>query len=55
MRDEETDVQIDPPCIWLIQIPFADDIRYPTIDECQSVVDIDGKPEFSSELILLHD
>lgn len=43
VRDEETDVQIDPPCIWVIQVPYADDIRYPTVDECQSVVDIDGK------------
>lgn len=42
VRDEETDVQIDPPCIWLIQAPYADDIRYPTVDECQSAVDIEG-------------
>ena len=30
-RDPETDVQVDPPCIWLIQIPFADDMREPRL------------------------
>lgn len=35
---------MDPPCIWLIQIPFADDIRPPTINTCLSVADPeDGK------------
>lgn len=43
MRDEETDVQIDPPCIWVLQAPYADDIRYPTVDECQSAVDVEGR------------
>ena len=31
IRDPETDVQVDPPCIWLIQIPFADDMREPRL------------------------
>jgi hypothetical protein len=35
-----------------MQVPFADDIRYPVVDECQSVVDIEGKVFFS--LVLAH-
>ncbi|CAD6579969.1 MAG: ATP-dependent DNA helicase II subunit 1 [Cyphobasidiales sp. Tagirdzhanova-0007] len=42
-RDEETDVQIDPPCIWLVQIPFADDIRAPIATSSLSVMSDGGE------------
>lgn len=42
VRDEQTDNQVDPPCIWLVQIPFADDIRPPTTEVCLSTLPESG-------------
>lgn len=39
IRDAETDVQVEPPCIWLVQVPFADDIRPPTTEVCLSALE----------------
>ena len=47
-RDEETDVQIDPPCIWLVQIPFADDIRAPIATSSLSVMSDGGELDLLS-------
>lgn len=41
-RDLESDNQIKPPCIWLVQIPFADDIREPLVEPSLSIKTEDG-------------
>lgn len=42
-KRNEDDLQEEPPCIWLIQIPFADDIREPTVKTCLSIANPESK------------